>query len=63
MCHRDIDCREDIKKFVDEVSPHFYATVKEFLGFLRLILDAGIEIAESKLKKQDNETIEKIEIK
>lgn len=54
---------EDIKKFMDEVSPHFYSTVKEFLLFLRSIVDAGIEITESKIKKQENQSIKKVDIK
>jgi len=63
MSVRDNNCREDVKRFIDEVSPHFLNTVKEFLLFLRLILDAGIEITESKIKKQEEQSIKKVEIK
>lgn len=63
MSEKFNDCHEDIKKFADEVSPHFFSTIKEFLLFLRTILDVGIEITESKIKEQDNQSIKKVEIK
>ena len=63
MSEKDDNCREDVKKFIDEVSPHFLSTVKEFLLFLRVILDAGIEITESKIKKQEKQSIKKVKIK
>ena len=63
MSEKVNNCHEDVKKFVDEVSPHFFSTIKEFLLFLRSILDAGIEITESKIKEQDDQSIKKVEIK
>ena len=63
MSETDNNCHEHVKKFIDEVSPQFLSTVKEFLLFLRLILDAGIEITESKIKKQDGQSIKKVKIK
>ena len=63
MSEKVDNCHEDIKKFIDEVSPHFLSTVKEFLLFLRSVLDAGIEITESEIKKQEKQTIKKVEIK
>jgi len=63
MSKRDDNCREDVKKFIDEVSPHFLSTVKELLLFLRAILDAGIEVTESKIKKQEKQSIKKVKIK
>lgn len=63
MSEKDNNCHENVKKFIDEVSPQFLSTVKEFLLFLRLILDAGIEITESKIKKQDKQSIKKVKIK
>lgn len=63
MSEKDDNCREDVKKFIDEVSPHFLSTVKEFLLFLRAILDAGIEVTESKIKKQEKQSIKKVKIK
>jgi hypothetical protein len=57
------ECLEDMKKFANEVSPHFYKTVKEFLLFIRSIVDAGIEITESKIKTPKNQNIEKVDIK
>ncbi len=63
MSEKNDNCREDVKKFIDEVSPHFLNTVKEFLLFLRVILDAGIGITESKIKKQDGQSIKKVKIK
>lgn len=57
------ECFEDMKKFADEVSPHFYKTVKEFLLFIRSIVDAGIEITENKMKQPKKQNIEKVDIK
>ena len=57
------DCKEDIKTFVNEVSPHLFSTFKEFLLFLRSIIDVGIEMTEKKLQKQEDSSIKKVEIK